>query len=75
MQRTIPPQTGLPRRVCATSTRRLEIPLIFDEVVTGFRLGYGGAQEYYGVTPDLCALGKSISGGHPLSVVCGDARS
>ena len=45
--------------------------MIFDEVVTGFRLAYGGAQEYYGVTPDLCAIGKSLSGGHPIGVVCG----
>jgi glutamate-1-semialdehyde 2,1-aminomutase len=42
-----------------------------DELATGFRLALGGAQEYYGVTPDLCALGKSISGGHPIGVVCG----
>jgi glutamate-1-semialdehyde 2,1-aminomutase len=39
--------------------------------VTGFRFALGGAQEHYGVTPDLCALGKSISAGHPLGVVCG----
>jgi len=70
MQRTIPPRPGFLEGL-RDVTRRLEIPLIFDEVVTGFRLGYGGAQEYYDVTPDLCALGKSISGGHPLSAVCG----
>jgi len=70
MQRTLPPRPGFLEGL-RDVTRRLEIPLIFDEVVTGFRLAYGGAQEYYGVTPDLCALGKSISGGHPLSVVCG----
>jgi glutamate-1-semialdehyde 2,1-aminomutase len=54
-------------------TRELDIPLIFDEVVTGFRLALGGAQECYGVTPDLCATGKVISCGHPLGVVCGRA--
>ena len=70
MQRTIPPRPGFLQGL-RELTRRLEIPLVFDEVVTGFRLGYGGAQEYYGVTPDLCAMGKSLSGGHPLSVVCG----
>ncbi len=70
MQRTIPPRPGFLEGL-RDVTRRLEIPLIFDEVVTGFRLAYGGAQEYYGVTPDLCAMGKSLSGGHPLSVVCG----
>jgi glutamate-1-semialdehyde 2,1-aminomutase len=55
-------------------TAHLEIPLIFDEVVTGFRLAYGGAQELYGVTPDLCALGKTISGGHPFGVLCGKSE-
>ncbi len=69
-QRLIPPQPGfLPglREV----TRRHEIPLIFDEVVTGFRFAYGGAQEYYGVVPDLAALGKIVGGGFPLAAVCG----
>ena len=45
------------------------IPLIFDEVVTGFRFAYGGAQAYYGVTPDICALGKVIGGGFPLAAI------
>jgi glutamate-1-semialdehyde 2,1-aminomutase len=70
MQRTIPPRPGF-LEALREVTRRLEIPLVFDEVVTGFRLAYGGAQTYYGVTPDLCAMGKSLSAGHPLSVVCG----
>jgi glutamate-1-semialdehyde 2,1-aminomutase len=70
MQRTIPPRSGFLEGLREVTARR-EIPLIFDEVVTGFRLAYGGAQERYGVTPDLCALGKTISAGHPLSVVCG----
>ena len=52
-------------------TDRYGIPLIFDEVVTGFRLSYGGAQEYYGVTPDLCTLGKAVAGGFPLTAVAG----
>ncbi|MCP4906020.1 MAG: aminotransferase class III-fold pyridoxal phosphate-dependent enzyme [bacterium] len=43
-------------------------------MVTGFRLAFGGAQEFYGVTPDLCATGKVISCGHPLAVVCGRAE-
>jgi glutamate-1-semialdehyde 2,1-aminomutase len=72
LQRTFPPQPGFLQDLRAV-TRRYEIPLIFDEVVTGFRLALGGAQEYYGVTPDICALGKSISAGHPLGVVCGNA--
>ena len=52
-------------------TRDYGIPLIFDEVVTGFRLAYGGAQEYYGVVPDICTLGKIIGGGFPLAAIAG----
>ena len=70
LHRTIPPRDGFLGELRAI-TSRFEIPLIFDEVVTGFRLAFGGAQERYGVVPDLCALGKSISAGHPLGVVCG----
>jgi glutamate-1-semialdehyde 2,1-aminomutase len=70
MQRTFPPQPGF-LEALRELTRRHEIPLIFDEVVTGFRLAFGSAQAYYGVTPDLCAIGKSLSGGHPIGVVCG----
>ncbi|MBB4363135.1 glutamate-1-semialdehyde 2,1-aminomutase [Bradyrhizobium sp. CIR18] len=47
--------------------------LVFDEVVTGFRLALGGAQEYFGVTPDLCALGKALGGGTPLAALAGRA--
>lgn len=47
------------------------IDLIFDEVVTGFRFAWGGAQEYYGVVPDLATYGKIIGGGYPLAAVCG----
>jgi glutamate-1-semialdehyde 2,1-aminomutase len=54
-------------------TRELAIPLIFDEVVTGFRLAMGGAQAYYGVTPDMTALGKSLGGGHPIGALVGRA--
>ncbi len=45
--------------------------LIFDEIITGFRYADGGAQEHYGVTPDLCTLGKGMANGFPLSAVCG----
>jgi len=45
--------------------------LIFDEVITGFRLGLGGAQAYYGVTPDLAVFGKALASGFPLSVLAG----
>ena len=47
--------------------------LLFDEVITGFRLAYGGAQERFGVTPDLTALGKIIGGGLPLAAYGGRA--
>lgn len=45
--------------------------LVFDEVVTGFRIGWGGAQELYGVTPDVATYGKIIGGGLPLAAVAG----
>jgi glutamate-1-semialdehyde aminotransferase len=45
--------------------------LIFDEVVTGFRWDLGGAQSYFGVTPDLCCLGKAIANGMPLAAIAG----
>ena len=47
------------------------VVLIFDEVITGFRLGLGGAQEYYGVKPDLTTLGKILGGGFPLAAFAG----
>ncbi len=71
-QRLIPPAPGFLeglRRVTAEHG----IPLIFDEVVTGFRFAYGGAQEYYGVTPDLCTLGKIVGGGFALAAIAGRA--
>ncbi len=52
-------------------TERHGTVLIFDEVLSAFRMGTGGAQEYLGVTPDLCTLGKAIGGGYPLSVFGG----
>ncbi len=70
LQRNIPPVPGFLQGL-RDVTARYRIPLIFDEVVTGFRLAYGGAQEYYGVSPDLCALGKVIGGGFPLAAVAG----
>ena len=45
--------------------------LIFDETITGFRFARGGAQELFGITPDLTTLGKGLANGFPLSVVCG----
>ncbi|MGC8475088.1 MAG: aspartate aminotransferase family protein [Acetobacteraceae bacterium] len=71
-QRLIPPAPGFLARLRAV-TAELGIPLIFDEVVTGFRLAYGGAQAHYGVTPDICTLGKIIGGGFPLAAIAGRA--
>jgi glutamate-1-semialdehyde 2,1-aminomutase len=53
------------------ATRELGLILIFDEVVTGFRVAWGGAQELYGVTPDLACYGKVVGGGMPLAAVAG----
>lgn len=69
-QRLLPPKPGFLAGLREV-TAQYGVPLIFDEVVTGFRFAYGGAQEYYGVTPDLCSLGKVIAGGFPLSAVAG----
>lgn len=52
-------------------TRQHGVLLIFDEVLSAFRMMAGGAQEYLGVTPDLCTLGKAVGGGVPLSVFGG----
>jgi glutamate-1-semialdehyde 2,1-aminomutase len=71
-QRIITPRPGFLQGLREV-TRRFAIPLIFDEVVTGFRLAWGGAQEYYGVVPDLAAYGKIIGGGYPLSALVGRA--
>lgn len=60
--------TGLRR-----ATARHGVLLIFDEVVSGFRLSLGGACEYYGVTPDLLAYGKALGGGFPIAVLGGRA--
>ena len=69
-QRLIVPDPGFLKGVRQV-TKRHGIPLVFDEVVTGFRFAWGGAQEYYGVVPDLAALGKIIGGGFPLAAVVG----
>lgn len=68
LQRIIPPAPGFLqglRDLCD----RFAVLLIFDEIVTGFRLAYGGAQERYGVVPDICTLGKIIGGGFPLAAL------
>lgn len=52
-------------------TEQYGVVLIFDEVITGFRAALGGAQEYYGVHPDLTVLGKALGGGYPISAYGG----
>ena len=70
VQRIIPPVEGFLEGL-RELTREHDVVLIFDEVVTGFRMAYGGAQEYYGITPDLCTLGKACGGGYPLAAIAG----
>jgi len=66
----IPPAEGFLRGLRDLTTQHGAL-LIFDEVITGFRLGLGGAQELYGVTPDLTTLGKIIGGGLPVGAFGG----
>jgi glutamate-1-semialdehyde 2,1-aminomutase len=73
LQRIIPPMPGFLEGLRKITAENGTL-LIFDEVVTGFRLAYGGAQEYYGVIPDLCTLGKVIGGGFPLAAIAGRAE-
>lgn len=68
IQRIIPPQPGFLQGLRELCDRH-GVLLIFDEIVTGFRLAYGGAQERYGVLPDICTLGKIIGGGFPLAAL------
>ena len=62
----IPPKEGF-LELLRELTRKHNCLLIFDETITGFRMGIGGAQEYYGVIPDLTVFGKSIGGGYPIA--------
>ena len=71
-QRIIPPAPGFLEALREECTKHGAI-LIFDEVVTGFRVAYGGAQSLYGVTPDMCTLGKLIGGGLPLAAIAGSS--
>jgi glutamate-1-semialdehyde 2,1-aminomutase len=68
----VPPQPGFLEGLREMTTRYGAL-LIFDEVMTGFRLSYGGAQKLFGVTPDLTMLGKIIGGGLPLAAYGGRA--
>jgi glutamate-1-semialdehyde 2,1-aminomutase len=68
LQRSLVPAPGFLAALREIS-RKNGVLLIFDEVVTGFRLAYGGAQEHYGVVPDIATFGKAVSGGYPLAAV------
>ena len=73
LQRIIPAQPGFLAGLRALCDKH-SVLLIFDEIVTGFRLAYGGAQERYGVIPDICTLGKIIGGGFPLAALGASAE-
>jgi glutamate-1-semialdehyde 2,1-aminomutase len=72
VQRAILPRDGFLQGL-REQAYRCGALLVFDEIVTGFRLALGGAQEWFGVTPDLCALGKVLGGGLPLAALAGRA--
>jgi glutamate-1-semialdehyde 2,1-aminomutase len=65
------PKEGYLKEVRAL-TNENDVVLIFDEVITGFRLAMGGAQEYYGITPDMTTLGKILGGGFNIGVIGGN---
>ena len=73
LQRIVPADPGYLQGLRDLCDRH-GVLLIFDEIVTGFRLAYGGAQERYGVTPDICTLGKIIGGGFPLAALGASAE-
>ena len=73
LQRIIPAQPGFLQGLRDLCDKH-GVLLIFDEIVTGFRLAYGGAQERYGVVPDICTLGKIIGGGFPLAALGASAQ-
>ncbi|MGH8704790.1 MAG: aspartate aminotransferase family protein [Burkholderiales bacterium] len=70
LQRVLVPEPGFLEALRA-ATARHGIVLIFDEIVTGFRIAWGGAQERYRVVPDLACYGKAMSGGFPLAAIAG----
>ena len=73
LQRIIPAMPGYLQGLRDLCDKH-NVLLIFDEIVTGFRLAYGGAQERYGVTPNICTLGKITGGGFPLAAVGASAE-
>ena len=73
LQRCTSPKPGFLEGLRAACTEH-GVVLIFDEVVTGFRLAYGGAQQYYGVIPDIVCYGKALGGGYPIGAFGGKAE-
>ncbi len=72
LQRVLVPEPGFLQAIREV-TKKHGIVLVFDEIVTGFRIAWGGAQERYGVVPDLACYGKAVSGGFPLAAIVGKA--
>lgn len=72
LQRALIPAPGFLQELRRITSEH-DVLLVFDEVVTGFRLARGGAQEKYGVTPDLAAFGKALSAGYPMAAIAGRA--
>jgi glutamate-1-semialdehyde 2,1-aminomutase len=72
LQRVLLPEPGFLKALREVTSKH-GIVLIFDEIVTGFRIAWGGAQERYGVVPDMACYGKAISGGYPLAAIAGRA--
>ena len=70
LQRVLLPEPGF-LEAMRQVTKQHGIVLVFDEIVTGFRIAWGGAQEKYGVVPDLACYGKAVSGGFPLAAIAG----
>lgn len=70
VHRSLPPEDDFLRGLRELCNAH-DVLLIFDEIVTGFRIALGGAQERYGVTPDLATYGKTMTGGTPIGAVCG----
>jgi glutamate-1-semialdehyde 2,1-aminomutase len=71
--RGVPPKPGF-LEALRQATSEHGIVLIFDEIVTGFRIAWGGGQELYGVTPDLATYGKTIGGGFPIAAIVGKTQ-
>jgi glutamate-1-semialdehyde 2,1-aminomutase len=73
LQRVLIPEPGFLEALREVTSRH-GIVLIFDEIVTGFRIAWGGAQEKYGVVPDLATYGKAMAGGLPMACIGGKAE-